>query len=105
MNAQRVGEHTAAAEYAFVSAMANGRQLEGRPLELINQALKIDPENLKALQLAGSAAFEARDYAKAIEHWQKVLRKVSPDSEVGRAITERIDEAKSLAGNKQSNNR
>jgi cytochrome c-type biogenesis protein CcmH len=88
------------AEYAFVSAMANGRRLEGRPIEIINQALKVDPENPKALELAGSAAFQSKDYRKAIEHWERVLKKVGPNSEAGQAITERIDEAKSLAGMK-----
>jgi len=84
------------AEYAFTTAMANGRTLAGRPQELIEQALKVDPENAKALQLAGSAAFEAKDYTKAIEYWQRVLSKVPPDSDVGKTITDRINEAKSL---------
>jgi len=84
------------AEYAFTTAMANGRTLSGRPQELIEQALKVDPENAKALQLAGSAAFEAKDYKKAIEYWQRVLSKVPPDSDVGKTITDRINEAKSL---------
>jgi cytochrome c-type biogenesis protein CcmH len=88
------------AEYAFATAMANGKTLQGKPMEFINQALKIDPENAKALQLAGSAAFEAKDYKKAIDYWQRVLKKVQPDSEVGQAITERINEAKTLAGSK-----
>lgn len=88
------------AEYAFATAMANGRTLQGKPTEMVNQALKIDPENAKALQLAGSAAFEAKDYKKAVDYWQRVLKKVPPDSEVGQAITERINEAKTLAGSK-----
>ena len=88
------------AEYAFATAMANGRSLEGKPTELINHALQVDPENAKALQLAGSAAFEAKDYKKAIDYWQRVLKKVPPESEVGKAITERINEAKTLAGSK-----
>ncbi|HET6973007.1 MAG TPA: c-type cytochrome biogenesis protein CcmI, partial [Pyrinomonadaceae bacterium] len=50
------------AEYAFVTGMAGGRSLEGKPTEIINRALKVDPENPKALQLAGSAAFQAKDY-------------------------------------------
>jgi cytochrome c-type biogenesis protein CcmH len=54
----------------FATAMAGGRSLEGKPMELINRALKVDPENAKALQLAGSAAFEAKDYKKAIDYWQ-----------------------------------
>jgi cytochrome c-type biogenesis protein CcmH len=88
------------AEYAFVSAMASGQRLEGRPMEIINQALKADPENSKALQLAGSAAFQAKDYRKAIDYWERVLKKVGPESEAGQAMLERINEAKSLAGNK-----
>jgi cytochrome c-type biogenesis protein CcmH len=84
-------------EYAFVTAMANGRSLEGKPMELIQQALKAEPENAKALQLAGSAAFQSKDYKKAIDYWQRVLKQVPPESEAGREISARIDEAKKLA--------
>ena len=87
------------ADYAFVLAMANGKKLSGEPTEILKQALKIDPENPKALELSGAAAFEADDFQLAIKHWQKLLNKTSPDSEIGRAVTERIEEAKKrLAG-------
>ena len=66
--------------------------------ELIQQALKVDPENAKALQLAGSAAFQAKDYRKAIDYWNRVLAQVPPNSEVGQTIAARIAEAKTLAG-------
>ena len=85
------------AEYAFASAMANGRNLEGQPMEFVNRALKIDPENLKALQLAGNDAFQRKDYKKAVDYWSRVLKKVPPQSEVAQSIQQRIDEAKSLA--------
>ncbi len=88
------------AEFAFATAMANGRSLEGRPMELIDHALKVDPENLKALQLAGTAAFQAKDYKKAIGYWERVLKRVPPDSEVTEAIQSRINEAKTLAEKK-----
>ena len=88
------------AEYAFSTAMANGKSLQGKPMELINRALQVDPDNAKVLQLAGSAAFEARDYKKAVDYWQRVLKKVPPDSDVGQAISARINEAKTLAGSK-----
>lgn len=88
------------AEYAFATAMANGRTLEGKPMELINRALKVDPQNSKALQLAGSAAFQAKDYKKAIDYWQQILKQVPAGSEVEQAITERIDEAKRLEAGK-----
>jgi cytochrome c-type biogenesis protein CcmH len=85
------------AEYAFANAMANGRRLQGKSLELVNQALKLDPENVKALELAGSAAFQAKDYKQAIAYWQRLLKKMPPDSEVAEALNKRLEEAKSLA--------
>ena len=88
------------AEYAFATAMANGRSLEGRPMELIQHALKVDPNNAKALQLAGSAAYQSKDYKKAVDYWERVLKQVPPGSDVAREIQSRIDEAKSLAGGK-----
>jgi cytochrome c-type biogenesis protein CcmH len=77
--------------------MANDRKLDGRALDLVSHALKIDPENAKALDLAGSAAFEAKDYKKAVELWQRVLAKTPSGSEEAQAITERINEAKNLS--------
>jgi cytochrome c-type biogenesis protein CcmH len=88
------------AEYALATAMVNGRTLEGKPHELIDRALKVDPQNAKALQLAGSAAFQAKDYKKAIDYWQRVLKQVPTGSEVEQVITERINEAKRLEAGK-----
>ena len=85
------------AEYAFATAMASGRNLEGRPMELIERALKVDPQNAKALQLAGSAAFQAKDYKKAVDYWERVLKQVPPGSEVADTIQGRINEAKTLS--------
>ncbi|MEO8434984.1 MAG: c-type cytochrome biogenesis protein CcmI [Pyrinomonadaceae bacterium] len=85
------------ADYAFAAAMANGRRLEGQPSDLINKALKVDPENLKALQLAGTAAFEVKNYQLAIQYWERLSRKTPPDSEVGQALSRRIDEARALS--------
>lgn len=87
-------------DYAFVAAMANGRSLKGQPTELVNRALKIDPNNGKALGLAANAAFEAKEYQKSIDYWQRLAKQVPPDSEIAKTITERIDEAKlRLSGN------
>ena len=85
-------------EYAFALAMTNGRQLQGRPAELIKQALKIAPENPKVLQLAGTAEFEAKNYKQAIVYWQKLLEMTSGNPELAQAISKRIDQAKALDG-------
>jgi cytochrome c-type biogenesis protein CcmH len=83
------------AEYAFAAAMANGRSLAGKPMEYVDRALKIDPNNSKALGLAANAAFEAKQYQKAIDYWQRLLKQVPPNSDVVQTIQARIDEAKS----------
>ena len=85
-------------EYAFALAMTNGRKLEGRPAELIKQALSIAPENPKVLQLAGTAEFEARNYQQAIVYWQKLLEMSSGNPDLEQSISKRIEQAKSLAG-------
>ena len=87
------------ADYAFALAMANGQRLQGKPLEQINKALKIDPENSKALELAGSAAFEEKDYARALEYWQRLMSKLPAGSEVAKALSQRMEETRALAGN------
>ena len=49
------------ADYADTLALKNDRNLEGEPLALVERALKIEPTNLKALSLAGAAAFNRKD--------------------------------------------
>lgn len=85
------------ADYAFALAMANERQLQGQPFELIKKALQIDPQNAKVLELAGSAEFQAKNYKQAIDYWQKVLAKAPADSELAQTVTQNINEAKALA--------
>lgn len=90
------GDAGVLADYADVLAMAQNRRLQGEPERLIARALAADPNNLKALALAGSAAFERKDYDGAIAQWQKILSQVPPDSEFARSIGTGIAEAQSL---------
>ena len=84
-------------DYADALAMANGRSLEGEPSRLIDKALGIDPNNLNALSLAGTIAFNRKDYAGAIRHWEKMV-KLDPGSELSQHIQGGIDEARRLSG-------
>jgi cytochrome c-type biogenesis protein CcmH len=78
--------------------MAQGRSLQGEPERLIAQALKIDPGNVKALALAGTAAFDRRDFKDAIAYWQKILEIVPPNSDMADSIRDSIADAQQLAG-------
>lgn len=85
-------------DYADALAMASGQSLDGRPLELINQALALDPNNHKGLWLAGTAAYERTDYRGALEYWRRLYAMVPKDSEAARAMEGNIAEAESLLG-------
>jgi len=84
------------ADFAEALAMARGRSLEGEPEQLIARALELEPQNLKALALAGTAAVARKDYAAAAAQWEKMLPLVAADSEDARSIQASVDEAKSL---------
>ena len=90
------------ADYAEALALTNGQNLAGKPTEAINRALQINPANQKALDLAGSAAFQAGDYQKAISYWQQLLEQLPAGSEELRTISDQIAKAKELAGGKGS---
>lgn len=85
------------ADYAFTMGMANGQHLQGRPQELIKKSLQLDPDNAKGLELAGSAAFETKNYKQAIDYWQRLLAKAPAGSELAQTILQRINEARKLA--------
>jgi cytochrome c-type biogenesis protein CcmH len=86
------------ADFADALAMARGQRIEGEPARLVERALEIDPKNLKALALAGTAAYERQDYAAAAALWSRMLALVPPDSEDARMIAGNVEEAKKLAG-------
>jgi cytochrome c-type biogenesis protein CcmH len=86
------------ADFADVLAMAHGQTLQGEPEKLVQRALEIDPKNLKALALLGTAAYERKDYASAAQIWSRMLPLVPPGSEDAQAITQNVEEARKLAG-------
>ena len=86
------------ADYADALGMSQGRRLQGEPERLISRALKADPNNPKALALAGTLAFDKKEYASAIAHWQRILDQAPPESELATSIGASIAEARSLGG-------
>ena len=76
------------------------RSFDGRPRELLQQALKIDGENMTALLLAGTDAFENRSYSVATTLWSRLLKQLEPGSEDARMIEASIARAQELGGSK-----
>lgn len=86
------------ADFADTLAMANGRTLEGEPQQLIEQALKVDPQNVKALALGGTVAYQKQEFAKAAQLWRRVLAIVPPETEFSQRIQDSVSDAESRAG-------
>ena len=86
------------ADMADVLATMRPTRLQGEPEKLVLRALEIDPKNLKALALAGTAAFDRKDFDGAVRHWSRMLALVEPNSEDARQIQASIAEARSLGG-------
>ncbi len=87
-------------DYADLLAFQN-KSIKGEPMRLVQKALQIDPNNLKALALGGTAYFEMGDYKKAEEYWTKAKGLVPVDSEFARGMDENIAAARAEAAQKK----
>ena len=85
------------ADYAD-SLAASGGGLRGKSLELVERALKADPTHWKALALAGTAAFDRKEYKQAVDYWERMKKTVPPDSPMAGSIDASIAEARELGG-------
>ena len=86
------------ADYADALAMSQGRSFAGKPMELVQLALQIDPTQWKALAMSGSEAFERKDYKAAADFWQRLQDTAPADSPIRQRVQASIDEARSLGG-------
>lgn len=89
------------ADYADALAVTNNGNFDGKPTELVEKALKIDPDHPKALLLAGTIAFNQKDYSKAISNWEHLAPLVPKDDPIlSKQLETNIAEAKSLSSKK-----
>jgi cytochrome c-type biogenesis protein CcmH len=85
-------------DYADVLAVLANNQLEGKPMELVNKALAIQPKHPMGLMMSGVAAFRRGDYKLAIAQWEILLTMLQPGSADAQQIEENIAAAQSKAG-------
>jgi cytochrome c-type biogenesis protein CcmH len=81
------------AEYADALIAASG-SFEGKPVELVGRALKLDPNNVQARWLSGTAFFERGRYAEAVAEWERLQKLLPPGSEDAQALAGSIEEAR-----------
>lgn len=82
------------ASYAETLAMAGGKGLKGKPRQLVERALKLNPKHAHSLFLAGAAAMEAGDNKQGIAYWEALLPQVDPGSEIDQMLRSGIDKMK-----------
>lgn len=86
------------ADYADTLAVQNNRSLAGAPMKLVERALKIDPNSPKALALAGTDAFERKDYPAAVRYWEMLAQGIPADSGLMPELQSSIAQARQLGG-------
>ena len=82
------------ADHADVLAVLQGQSAAGEPTRLIERALAIDPVNLKALAMAGTAALERKDMAAAVDYWTRARALATPNSDFAAGLDRSLEVAR-----------
>ncbi|MFM7459660.1 MAG: c-type cytochrome biogenesis protein CcmI [Burkholderiales bacterium] len=82
------------ADYADVQAMVQDGNFAGKPMELTQRALKVDPKNMKALALAGTAEMRAGNKSQSLKYWERLLAVLPKDSDDASQVASIIQEMK-----------
>jgi len=89
------------ADYADALAVTNNNKFDAKSIEMVDKALKVDPNHPKALLLAGTIAFNQADYTKAISIWEHLQPLINKDDTMLiKEVAGNIMEAKSLSSKK-----
>jgi cytochrome c-type biogenesis protein CcmH len=88
------------ADWVDAHVMARDRQWDADARTLLKRALQADPQHVKTLALAGSEAFDRKDFASAIAFWQRMKAAAPAGSMELRLAEVNIAEAERLSGKK-----
>jgi cytochrome c-type biogenesis protein CcmH len=72
------------------SLLREDHRIEGRARELLERAVKIDPQSQRGLWLLGISQFQHDQYADAAATWRQLQPLLDPDSSVAKAVSEQI---------------
>jgi cytochrome c-type biogenesis protein CcmH len=86
------------ADYADALAVKNNRTLAGEPMKWVRRALELDPKNVKALALAGTDAFDRKDFAGAVRYWEELLKVAPAEGNFIQQVQASVAEARQLGG-------
>lgn len=84
------------ADMADALGSAQGGDLQGAAGAAIEEALRLDPRQHKALALAGSAAVRQGDFARAATHWRTLLALLEPGSDIALRVQDDLLQLETL---------
>ena len=88
---------TALVVLADALAMVQDGKIAGRPQQLVEQALDIEPDNTTALWLAGRGSAEVQEYAAAMSYFERAAVLLSDKPELLGQLNEQIQEVRTAA--------
>lgn len=92
------GDAALMADYADALALQQGRTLAGVPMDWVRKALAADPQQPKALLLAGTEAYDRKAYAEAASLFERALRSAAPGSSLVDQARNGLEDARQAGG-------
>jgi cytochrome c-type biogenesis protein CcmH len=86
-------------QYADAIAMRAGGVLKGKPVQLLNQALALNPDQPQGLWLAGMAAERRGEFEAALKYWQHLMPLLDNDPQSATELQGLIDNLRINASN------
>lgn len=91
------GQPAVLADLADALLSANQGNPDEASIAAVAQALAAQPDQPKALALAGMMALRRGDAAEALAHWERLQAQLPPESEAARQIQSNIAQARAMA--------
>jgi cytochrome c-type biogenesis protein CcmH len=87
----------ALADLADMLAASGNGSLDGEPIRLVDKALAIDPNHVKALALKGSWDMTQRDFRGALIAWNQALKVAPPGDPIAQFLREQLAGMREMA--------
>ncbi len=95
--ALRPNDANVLADLADLLAATGNGSLDGEPIQLVERALAIDPNQVKALALKGSYAMSQRDFRTALTAWNQAIKVAQPGDPIAQYLRTQLDGMREMA--------
>jgi len=85
-------------DYAAALALSRGNKWEGKPADLVEKALSIDPDYPDALWVGGVVAVQSGDLQTAVDRWRRLASILPADYPVSSQLQRMIAQAEEKLG-------